>query len=117
MRKWLLVLVAAMTMALCLSTAVQAESRATVTRATLPSFFIDDSGNFFPATCQVHQVINGNHRKESFRCSFDGDAPAPVVCDTSIGCGWSSDFDGAESISTHFLITPSGHMRGWATYY
>ena len=115
MRQWLIVLAAAMTLALCLSTTVQAGSRATVTRATLPSFFFDGA-DLFLATCHEQQVINGNHRKETFRCTFDGDAPAPFVCDTAIGCGWSSDFDGAESISTHFVITPSGHMRGWASY-
>lgn len=116
MRKLLVVLAVSMTLALCLSTTVQAGSRATVTRATLASFFVDESGAFFPATCDEHQVINGNQRKETFRCAFDGDAPAPFVCDTAVGCGWSSDFDGAESISTHFVITPSGIMRGWARY-
>jgi hypothetical protein len=115
-RKWLMVLVAALTLSLALSGVVQGSNGATVTKATLASFFVDLEGNFFPATCRETQVINGNHRKETFRCSFDGDAPAPVVCDTAIGCGWASDFDGAESVSTHFVITPSGRMRGWASY-
>jgi hypothetical protein len=115
MRKLLVVLAVSMTLALCLSTTVQARSRATVTRATLASFFFDGA-NLFLAACDEHQVINGNQRKETFRCTFDGDAPAPFVCDTAVGCGWSSDFDGAESISTHFVITPSGIMRGWARY-
>ena len=34
----------------------------------------------------------------------------------SSGCGWFSDFDGALASSTHFVITPSGRMVGWATY-
>ena len=115
-RKWLIILVAALTLSLALSGVAQGSNAATVTKATLASFFVDQEGTFFPATCHETQVINGNHRKETFRCSFDGDAPAPVVCDTRIGCGWGSDFDGAQSISTHFVITPSGHMRGWASY-
>jgi hypothetical protein len=115
-RKCFVVLAAVLTLSLALSGVAQAANGATVTKATLPSFFIDEGGNFFPATCHVTQVINGNHRKESFQCSFDGDAPAPLVCDTDIGCGWFSDFDGAEAVSTHFVITPSGRMRGWASY-
>jgi hypothetical protein len=114
-RKWLLILAAATALALTLSTPVQASNRATVTRATLASFFCDFA-TCYPATCNEQQVVNGNHRKEAFRCTFDGDAPAPLVCDTAVGCSWFSDFDGAEAISTHFVITPSGHMRGWAAY-
>lgn len=113
-RKLLIVLAAALTLSLALSGVANG---ATVTKVTVPSFFVDEGGTFFPATCHVTQVINRNHRKETFQCSFDGDAPAPVVCDTAIGCGWASDIDGAVAISTHFLVTPSGHMRGWATYY
>jgi hypothetical protein len=111
-----MVLAAGLTLSLALTGVVQAANGATVTRATLPSFFVDLEGTFFPATCEVTQVINLNHRKESFQCSFDGDAPAPFVCDTATGCGWSSDFDGAQAVSTHFVITPSGLMRGWASY-
>jgi hypothetical protein len=116
-RKWLLVLAAALTLSLALTGVAHGANRATVTKATLPSFFIDLEGNFFPATCHVTQVINRNHRKESFQCSFDGDAPTSFLCDTSDGCSWFSDIDGAEAISTHFVITPSGLMRGWASYW
>jgi hypothetical protein len=112
-----MVLAAALTLSLTLSGVAQAANGATITKATLPSFFIDAEGGFFPATCHVTQVINGNHRKESFQCSFDGDAPAPFVCDTAVGCQWFSDIDGAEAVSTHFVITPSGRMRGWASYW
>jgi hypothetical protein len=114
-RKWLLILAAATALALTLSTTVQASNRATVTRATLPSFFCDQTA-CYPATCHEHQVVNGNHRKESFRCTFDGDAPARIICDTAIGCQWFSDFDGAVANRTHFVITPSGRMLGWAAY-
>ena len=90
---------------------------ATVTKATLPSSFVDENGVFYPATRRVTQVINKNQRKETFNCTFDAAVPAPVVCDTSTPCSWFSDFDGTEAISTHFVITPSGLMVGWATYY
>jgi hypothetical protein len=116
-RKWLTVLTAALTLLFVLSGVVQGATGAIVTRVTVPSFFIDLEGQFFPATCQVTQVINANHRKETFRCSFDDAVPARVLCDTATGCTWFSDIDGAPAISTHFLVTPSGHMRGWATYY
>jgi hypothetical protein len=53
---------------------------------------------------------------ETFQCTFDAAAPAPVVCDTSNGCLWFSDFDGAEATSTHFVITSSGRVLGWAIY-
>ena len=118
MRKSLIFLAAAMTAALYLSTGVHAATagnEATVTKATLPSGF-DDGTTFYPATCRETQVISQNQRKETFECTFDGAVPAPVVCDTSIGCVWFSDFDGALATSTHFVITPSGRMVGWATY-
>jgi hypothetical protein len=114
MRKWLVILAAAMTLTLTIAATVQA--RATVTHATLPSFYVDRQGNFFLATCEEHQVVNANHRKETFRCSFPEDIPDPVICDTAVGCSWSSDFDGAPAKSAHWVITPSGHMHGWANY-
>jgi hypothetical protein len=115
-RKWLVVLASALTLSIALSGTAQAANAATVTKMTVPSFFVDPAGNFFPATCHITQVINRNHRKESFQCSFDGDAPAPIHCDPP-GCLWLSDIDGALAVSSHVVITPSGHMRGWATYY
>ena len=117
MRKCLVALAAALTLSLGLIGVAQAANGATVTKATLPSSFVDEEGTFFPATCHVTQVINRNHRKESFQCSFDGDVPAPVVCDTKVGCGWFSDFDGTPAVRTHFVITPSGRMGGWASYW
>lgn len=89
---------------------------ATVTRATLASGYVDENNVFYPATCDETQVINQNQRKETFHCTFDAAVPAPIVCDTSIGCEWVSDFDGALATNTHFVITPSGKMVGWATY-
>ena len=106
------IVLAALTLALMLSAGVQA---ATVTKATLASGFFDGT-TFYPATCNETQVINGNQRKETFQCTFDAAVPAPFVCDTAVGCFWASDFDGAEATSTHFVITPSGLMVGWATY-
>ncbi len=93
---------------------VATASSATVTRATLPSGFVDLAGEFFPATCDVIQVVNGSQRIERFRCTFDDAIPAPYVCDKS--CTWASDFDGAPAQRTHFLITPLGIMQGWAIY-
>jgi hypothetical protein len=118
-RKWLFVFVAVLTLLMALTAGVQAksESAATVTKVTVPSFFVDREGTFFAATCHYTQVINRNHRKETFQCSFDASHPAPAVCDTSTGCAWSSDIDGMPAISTHFVITPSGQMRGWALYW
>lgn len=122
MKKSVIVLAAVTIWALALSAGVQAANQpsagtgATVTQVTLPSFFVDENNVLYPATCSVTQVINGNQRKETFQCTFDAAVPAPVVCDTSSGCLWFSDFDGAEAISTHFVITPSGRMVGWATY-
>jgi hypothetical protein len=118
-RKWSLILVAALTVSLALTATVQAksDSGATVTKVTVPSFFVDLEGTFFPATCHVTLVVNRNHRKETFQCSFDDAVPARYLCDTSNGCTWSSDIDGAPAISTHFVITPSGRMRGWALYW
>jgi len=118
MKKSLMVLVVVTMCALGLSVGVQTASAdgATVTHATVQSFFVDENGIFYPATCDETQVINGNQRKETFHCTFDAAAPAPFVCDTSMGCVWFSDFDGAEATSTHFVITPSGLMVGWAPY-
>jgi hypothetical protein len=118
-RKWFVVLVAILTLTLALSGTVQAKSAtsSTVTKVTVPSFFVDLEGTFFPATCHLTLVVNSQHRKERFQCSFDGDVPARYLCDTSNGCTWASDIDGAPAISTHFVITPSGHMRGWALYW
>ena len=104
------------TCVLALSAGVQASNGATVTRAMLPSGFVDENDVFYPATCDVTQVVNKNGRTESFRCTFDAAVPAPVVCDTSIGCVWFSDFDGTEAIETHFVINPAGLMVGWAQY-
>jgi hypothetical protein len=121
MRKSLIFLAAAITVTFALSSGVHAAntpgtgSGATVTKATLPSGYFDGA-TFFPATCNETQVINQNQRKETFQCTFDAAVPAPVVCDTSVGCLWFSDFDGAEATGTHFVITPSGRMVGWATY-
>jgi hypothetical protein len=118
MKKSLMVLVVVTMCALGLSVGVQTASAdgATVTHATLQSFFVDENGIFYPATCDETQVINGNQRKETFQCTFDAAVPAPLVCDTSIGCLWFSDFDGAEAASMHFVITQSGLMVGWALY-
>ena len=118
MRKSLTVLLVTMC-ALALSAGVQTASGdngATVTRATLASSFTDANGVFYPATCDETQVINQNQRTETFHCTFDAAIPAPVVCDTSIGCGWFSDFDGAQATSTHFVISHAGLMVGWAQY-
>jgi hypothetical protein len=107
-----ILLAAIATLALVLSAGVQA---ATVTQATLASGFFDGT-TLHPATCTETQVINDNQRKETFQCTFDATVPAPFVCDTAVGCLWFSDFDGAEATTTHFVITPSGLMVGWATY-
>src|SRR3954464_5632799 len=95
-RKWLFVFVAVLTLLMALTAGVQAKSpsAATVTKVTVPSFFVDREATFFPATCHYTQVVNRNHRKEIFQCTFDGAIPAPAVCDTSNGCEWSSDIDG-----------------------
>jgi hypothetical protein len=122
MKKSLTVLAAVTTCGLALSAPVQAANTpnaghgATVTRATLASGYVDENNVFYPATCDETQVINQHQRKETFNCTFDAAAPAPIVCDTSIGCVWFSDFDGAEATNTHFVITASGKMVGWATY-
>jgi len=115
MRRLLITIAAASLLALSLSATVQAANRATVTKATLPSFWVDEEGTFFPATCHETQVINGNMRMERFHCSFDGDKPGRTMCTTDT-CTWSSDFDGAPAVRFHFLITPSGRMNGWAKY-
>jgi hypothetical protein len=113
MRLWILV-VAVAAMALAIASVGRADN-ATVTRATLASGFFDGT-TFYPATCDETQVINDNGRTETFNCTFDAAVPAPNVCDTSIGCVWFSDFDGAEATSTHFVVTPSGRAVGWAQY-
>ena len=110
----LIVLGAVATCALVLGVGVG--SGASTTKVTLASFYVDENGVVYPATCQETQVINDNQRKETFQCTFDAAAPAPFVCDTSIGCVWFSDFDGAEATSAHWVITPSGQMFGWALY-
>ena len=115
------VILAVVAVALGLSASAEAAntptsgSGANVTKATLPSGYGDSTG-FYPATCDETQVVNTNQRTETFNCTFDAAAPAPIVCDTSSGCDWFSDFDGAHASSTHFVITPSGQMVGWATY-
>jgi hypothetical protein len=114
MRKSLLVLLVTMC-ALALSAGVQTANGATVTRATLASFWVDGDV-FYPATCDETQVINGNQRKETFQCTFDDEVPPQFVCDTAIGCVWFSDFDGAEATQMHVVITPSGLMVGWALF-
>lgn len=101
-----------MALALGLAAGVRADG-ATVTRATLPSFW---SSEVFAATCDEIQVINNNHRKETFHCTFDAAVPPPVVCDSSVGCFWFSDFDGAAATSMHAVVTPSGLLVGWAEY-
>jgi hypothetical protein len=73
------------------------------------------SGTDYPATCDETQVINDNGRTETFQCTFDAAVPARLVCD-SPGCQWFSDFDGTEASSTHFVVTASGLMVGWAQY-
>ena len=116
MRKFLIIFAAVMTTALGLSAAAHADKNgATVTRATLASFFANETA-FYPATCHETQVINKNQRKETFRCTFDEAVPPKLVCGTSADCSWSSDFDGAVATSTHIVITASGRMVGWATY-
>jgi len=115
------VILAVVALALGLSAGVEAANTptsgdgATVTKATLPSGYSDSTGSY-PATCDETLVVNGNQRKEAFDCTFDAAAPAPIVCDSSSGCFWFSDFDGAPASSTHFVITASGRMVGWATY-
>ena len=116
-RKPLIVLAAVMVCALSLSAVQTAKAdRATVTRATLASGFVDENNVFYPATCDETQVIDAQGRRESFTCTFDAAAPAPFVCDTSVGCFWFSDFDGAEATNTHYVLTPSGLMVGWAEF-
>ncbi|HEX7311362.1 MAG TPA: hypothetical protein VF232_09295 [Gaiellaceae bacterium] len=115
MKKVFVVIAAAITVALALATGVRADNGATVTHATLASSIFDGT-TLYPMTCEETQVINGNQRKETFQCTFDAAAPTPFVCDTSNGCFWFSDFDGAEATSTHFVITPSGRVLGWAVY-
>ncbi len=92
------IILAVVTMALGLSAIVQAANGATVTKATLASGFCDTTG-CYAATCNETQVVNENQRKETFDCTFDAARPAPFVCDTSVGCGWFSDFDGARQVT------------------
>jgi hypothetical protein len=105
------------TCALALTAGVAgASDGATVTRATVPSGFVDQDNVVYLATCDYTQVINNNQRTETFRCTLDAEVPAPIVCDTSIGCLWFSDLDGAEATETHFVINQAGLMVGWAKY-
>jgi hypothetical protein len=113
-----IILIAVATLLLGLSAGVQAAAAdpATVTKAALPSS-ISDGVTVYPVTCDETQVTNGNQRKETFECTFDAGAPpGTIVCDTSFGCLWFSDFDGALATSTHFVITASGRLEGWALY-
>jgi hypothetical protein len=117
MRKSLMVLLVTMC-ALASSAGVQTangDDGATVTRATLASGWFEGDV-LYPATCDETQVINRNQRKETFQCTFDDAVPTPIVCDTTIGCLWFSDFDGAEATQMHVVITRSGLMVGWALY-
>jgi hypothetical protein len=115
MRKIAIVLAAGATLALMLAAGVKANDGATVTRRTLPSGILNGT-TFYPATCDETQVINANQRIETFQCSFDAGAPAPVVCSPSKDCFWNSDFDGAPATDFRFIITPSGELVGWAKY-
>jgi hypothetical protein len=103
---------------LMLGVAAQAASAdpAQVTKATLPSGFIDANGIFYPATCDETQVIADGQRKESFTCTFDAAVPPPFQCATASVCGWASDFDGALAVRAEVVITPSGLMVGSASY-
>ncbi len=104
-------LAALLVTALVLAAGVQAENGAQTQHATLPS-----SWNGVPMTCEETQVINGNQRKETFHCVFPGELPTSAhSCDES-SCFWFSDFDGAEAITLHIVLTPSGQFEGWATY-
>jgi hypothetical protein len=110
------VLVFALVVTAVLMLTATAQARATVPRATLPSFFVDEEGTFYPMTCRETQVINKQRRKETFHCTFDGPTPAPGVHSTATGASWASDFDGAEATRTHWTITPTGRVNGWAVY-
>jgi hypothetical protein len=89
----------------------------TVTRVTLPSFYYDgDADILYAMTCNETQVINGNHRRETFACTFDGAAPPYHLIVTPKTGFWFSDFDGAEATDFQFVITRSGHLNGWAEY-
>jgi hypothetical protein len=75
------------------------------------------TNTFYAMTCDQTQVINGNQRKETFRCTFDEAAPEHFAAGSSDDLIWFSDFDGAEPVSTHWAVTPSGRWRaGWALY-
>ena len=91
---------------------------ATVTHATFQSGIFDETTNtFYPMTCDETQVVNQNHRKETFHCTFDEAVPSPGVFSTAKGNAvWFSDFDGAEATSTHWAFTPAGSLQGWARY-
>jgi hypothetical protein len=60
-------------------------SSATVTKVTVPSFFVDLEANFFLATCDVTLVVNRNHRKELFQCSFDDAVPTTCAAGPCTG--------------------------------
>jgi hypothetical protein len=88
---------------------------ATVTKATLASFW-----EVSPMTCDEVQVINASGRRESFHCKL---LPAPggkaqvIDCGTTEGTAeWFSDFDGAQAVSCHLTIAPNGNFEGWAQF-
>ena len=112
--RWLLVL--ALVATALLSVTATAQARATVTRATLSSFMVDNEGNFFPTTCRVTQVVNKRQRKETFHCTFDAAAPSETGVFGPDAASWASDFDGAPARNFQFVITPSGRVNGWAVY-
>ena len=109
-------LVAGLVLVTAVATAGAANA-ATVTHATLPSGIFDEATEtFYPMTCDEIQIINGNHRKETFHCTFDEAAPEHFAGNSSDDLVWFSDFDGAEAISTHWAITAAGTLQGWALY-
>jgi hypothetical protein len=90
-------------------------STVTVTHAVLQSGLVDDQGNFFSATCREVQVVTSNQRKETFHCDLTGGIPDRTG-PSQPGDIWFSDFDGTQSTSSHYVVTPSGHIEGWAVY-
>jgi hypothetical protein len=93
----------------------RADSATTVTHGVFQSGIVDDQGNFFPATCREVQIVNSQLRKETFHCVFTAGIPARTGPSRS-GDLWFSDFDGTQATRTHFVVTPSGGMQGWAVY-
>ena len=76
-------LVLALVVTAVLTLTATAQARATVTRATLQSFIVDEEGTFYPMTCRETQVINKEGRKETFHCTFDEVAAARGVHSTA----------------------------------